>query len=88
MPVDPRHVGRLLQSGANIVDEERMIAVVHDTGNIGVGSMTKNNRYSATLYTTETVRNFAHELIDLCDLLDGKVTMEELVARAASDEEE
>lgn len=85
--VDPTLVGRLLQSDANIVDEERMVAVVHDTGNIGCGSMTKGGRYSATLYTTETVRAHAHELIKLCDVLDGKVTMDELRAAEADEEE-
>jgi len=75
MPVDPSVIGRMLESELNIVEEECMVAVVHDTGNIGVGSVMKNGRFSATLYTTDTVRKHAHELIKLCDVLDGKPTI-------------
>lgn len=79
------HAGRAIQSDANNTDDVRMLGMVHDTGLIGIGTMKKSGKWSCDLYTTDTVRDHARELIDMCDLVDGKVTLDELRARQAQE---
>jgi hypothetical protein len=71
------HEGRTVVSEPNNVGEQRMLGVIHDTGDIGIGEISTNGRYSAHLYATQVVRDHAERLLKLCDLAEDKITAEE-----------
>lgn len=84
------HEGRTVVSEQNTSEDYRMLGMIHDTGDIGIGEIGNSGRYSARLYSTDIVRAHAQRLLQLCDLADGKATLEEagFADEQAADEEE
>lgn len=57
-----------ITSEVNNVGDTRLYAQQHDTGDIGVGTMKKNGKFSAQLWAPQDVLDFALDLIELAKM--------------------
>lgn len=66
-----------ITSEPNNVGSHRLYAALHDTGDIGVGEITKAGKFSAHLYAPDDVRDFGEDMVALAKLAGAEPTEEQ-----------